>query len=50
MITTKNEKAGWVTHASARRGYFKKIKGFEAWFYTGPSLNFGHVQKVKKSH
>ena len=50
MITTKNERAGWVVNRSAVRGSFKKIKGFEAWFYTGPTLNFGHVQKAKKSH
>ncbi len=50
MITVKNEKAGWVYNASDRKGYFKKIEGYEAWFYTGPSLNFGHVQKVKKQH
>ena len=50
MITSKNENARWVYNASARSGYFKKIVGYEAWFYTGPSLNFGHVQKVKKAH
>ena len=48
--TTKNENARWVYNASARRGYVKKIEGFEAWFYTGPSLNFGHIKKIKKTH
>lgn len=50
MITSKNENAGWVYNASARKGYFKKIAGFEDWFYTGPSLNFGHVQRPPKQH
>ena len=50
MITTKNEAAGWVYNRSAQKGFFKKIAGFEEWFYTGPSLNFGHVHKPKRQH
>ena len=26
---------------------FKKIKGFEDWFYTGGSLDFGHAPHKK---
>ena len=35
-------------NVSAVRGYFKKIVGFEEWFYTGPSLHFGHFPSRKK--
>lgn len=39
---------GWFTSKSATRGTLKKIPGFEQWFYTGPTLHFGHVSKPKK--
>jgi len=39
---------GWRYNASALKGYFKKPVGFEEWFYTGPSLDFGHFPNPKK--
>ena len=43
-----NIKSGqWRYSKSALRGYFKKPVGFEEWFYTGPSLNFGHFPPRK---
>lgn len=38
----------WFRSASAVRGPFKKIAGFEAWFYTGPTRHFGHMPPHKK--
>ncbi len=32
----------WFYSASRYGGSFKKIAGFEAWFYTGPTAHFGH--------
>jgi hypothetical protein len=32
----------WFYSTSRVNGYFKKIAGFEDWFYTGPTKNFGH--------
>ena len=29
---------------------FKKIKGFEEWFYTGGTLAFGHFKPPPKKH
>ena len=38
---------GWFVSKSSARGYVKKPKGFEAWFYTGPTLKFGHFPPKK---
>jgi len=38
----------WRYNASAVSGYVRKPVGFEDWFYTGPSLVFGHSD-CKKS-
>ncbi len=48
MATVRPSKTRWHTNASAVKGYVKKPKGFEAWFYTGPTLHFGHIQKPKR--
>lgn len=32
----------WFYSASRYSHTFKKIQGFEAWFYTGGTANFGH--------
>jgi hypothetical protein len=29
-------------------GALKKVKGFEGWFYTGPTRDFGHPNSNKK--
>jgi hypothetical protein len=33
---------------SAIRAYLRKPKGFEAWFYTGPTRHFGHAPPKKR--
>ncbi len=37
-----NKKDIWVYNKTRVSGYFKKIVGFEDWFYTGPTNHFGH--------
>jgi len=49
MATVRPSKKRWHMSQSALGGYFKKPKGFEEWFYTGATLNFGHIKKPKKS-
>ena len=41
MANLKKAK-GWFYSRSRVSGYFKKPAGFEDWFYTGGSVNFGH--------
>ena len=36
------KKGRWRYNKSAVSGYLKKPVGFEDWFYTGPTLAFGH--------
>ena len=43
----------WFVGASVRAalatgGVVKKIPGYEAWFYTGPTRHFGHHPPKKK--
>lgn len=38
----------WFVSRSAIRYQMKKPLGFEAWFYTGPTLHFGHFPSKKK--
>jgi len=39
--------ARWFRSASALRATLKKPAGFEDWFYTGPTLHFGHAPPRK---
>lgn len=39
-MSKKNDR--WVYNKSRVSGYFKKVAGFEDWFYTGPTRHFGH--------
>ncbi len=48
IVVPKKDK--WVYNKSRVGGDFKKIAGFEEWFYTGPSRFFGHVKPPKKNH
>jgi hypothetical protein len=41
-MSKKDESVRWVYNKGRVSGSFKKIIGFEAWFYTGPSKHFGH--------
>lgn len=45
MAIVKNK--SWHYNKSAVKGDFKKIPGFEAWFWTGGSLHFGHYPPRK---
>lgn len=45
---SKIEKTRWVYSKSRISGHLKKIEGFEAWFYTGPTEHFGHYPSKKK--
>jgi len=36
------KKDKWFYSKSRARGSVKKPLGFEDWFYTGPTLHFGH--------
>lgn len=38
----------WFYSKSRVPGYFKKIAGFEEWFYTGPTRVFGHYPSKKR--
>jgi len=38
----------WFYSKSRAPFAFKKVKGFEGWFYTGPTLHFGHPNDSKK--
>ncbi len=38
----------WFYSKSRVRLDFKKVKGYEEWFYTGPTLDFGHPNDSKK--
>lgn len=38
----------WFYSKSCAPFEMKKVKGFEEWFYTGPSQYFGHPNDVKK--
>ena len=35
-------KVRFITSKTAHNAYFKKPKGFEAWFYTGGTRDWGH--------
>lgn len=48
MGKVQQQRVRWVTSRSALDWGFKKLKGFEEWFYTGPSLHFGHPNANKK--
>ena len=39
-MSNNNERK--VYNKSRVSGHFKKIVGFEDWFYTGPTKHFGH--------
>ena len=39
----------WFYSRSRVPSSLKKIKGFEDWFYSGPSRFFGHPNDIKKS-
>lgn len=42
------QKIRWHVNVSAVKSSVKKIPGFEAWFYTGPTRHFGHSDSKKK--
>lgn len=46
-LTPDGKLPGWHVNKSAVRGEVKKPAGFEAWFYTGPTLAFGHYPPRK---
>ncbi len=43
-----HKKDKWFYSCSRAPGDLKKAKGFEEWFYTGPTLDFGHPNDSKK--
>ena len=45
-IVPKRDK--WFYSRSRAPFALKKPKGFENWFYTGPTLDFGHPNAHKK--
>jgi hypothetical protein len=45
IVPTKDK---WFYSKSRAPFAFKKVKGFEGWFYTGPTLHFGHPNDSKK--
>jgi len=46
ILVPKKDK--WF-HSQSRAPFgFKKVKGFEGWFYTGATLHFGHPNDSKK--
>ena len=45
-VVPKKDK--WSYSHSRASGELKKTKGFEDWFYTGPTLDFGHPNDSKK--
>jgi len=47
-MNKKNESVRWVYNKSRVNEPFKKIAGFEAWFYTGGSQHFGHYPGKKR--
>jgi len=48
IVVHKKDK--WFYSVSRIRLDFKKIAGFEEWFYPGPPRHFGHVKSPKKNH
>ena len=40
----------WFYSKSRAPFTLKKVKGFEDWFYTGPTLHFGNPKKGKKKN
>ncbi len=47
-MSKKNESVRWIYSPNRVGGYFKKIAGFEDWFYTGPTQHFGHYPSKKR--
>jgi len=45
---TVPKKDKWRYNQSRAPGELKKPKGFESYFYTGPTLDFGHPNANKK--
>lgn len=45
---TRFQPTRWFYSRSRFPFELKKPKGFEEWFYTGPSLDFGHPNDIKK--
>ncbi len=43
MASTIGNSLAWTASA-----HVKKIKGFEAWFFTGTTKYFGHSPAIKK--
>jgi hypothetical protein len=46
IVPQKGDK-WFYSRSRESRFSFKKIQGFEAWFYTGPSWHFGHPNDNK---
>ena len=46
ILVPKKDK--WFYSKSRVSFSFKKVNGFEDWFYTGPTLHFGHPNDSKK--
>ncbi len=46
IVQPKTDK--WFYSKNRAPFELKKLKGFEDWFYTGPTLHFGHPNDSKK--